>query len=469
MNLSTLDPLAVLDGDWEDLIGHVEAGYVIPIIGPGLLQVDTPDGAMPLDRYLAAQLLQRFSESPTALGELPSLNQVVCYLRHKYPHNGKPYAKINDILKKAALRPPRALCQLAEISHFNLVVTTTFDGLLEQALNEVRFGGQPITMSVDYRPSDPKDLNAEQLERLDLQPVVYHLLGKASTVNSSVICDEDLLEFVCALQSADRRPKRLLDQLMERHLLFLGTEFPDWLGRFFLRTARQRRLAEVEERLQFLADNHTRGDTNLVFFLQHFTTGTKVFHGSATEFVDELHRRWCAENPARAAVGGKQPVPPAREMPSGAVFISYAHEDLSAAQELKAALDAAQIPAWFDAQQLDAGSRFDHEIRESIASCCCFVPLVSQTTESRDEGYFVREHKLAADRAVNMHDDVRFVMPVIVDELPDDDARRARRVFAGTTLGRAPNGRPSTGFIEQVRGLHEAWKARRGPGGGARS
>ena len=41
-------------------------------------------------------------------------------------------------------------------------------------------------------------------------------------------------------------------------------------------------------------------------------------------------------------------------MPAGAIFISYAREDLAAVQELKARLDAAGLNVWFDFDQLGA-------------------------------------------------------------------------------------------------------------------
>ena len=84
--------------------------------------------------------------------------------------------------------------QLAEEpAHFNLFVSTTFDSLLEDALNQVRFGGRSETASIAYAPNSVNDLDDDSIDR----PTVYHLLGKLTTSPTSVICDEDLLEFVC--------------------------------------------------------------------------------------------------------------------------------------------------------------------------------------------------------------------------------------------------------------------------------
>jgi hypothetical protein len=52
--------------------------------------------------------------------------------------------------------------------------------------------------------------------------VVFHLFGKTSSSPDFVICDEDMLEFVHALQDKQRQPDRLFDELRSKHLLILG-------------------------------------------------------------------------------------------------------------------------------------------------------------------------------------------------------------------------------------------------------
>ena len=139
-------------------------------------------------------------------------------------------------MKEAAFRPSKPLRQLAEITDFNLFVSTTFDSLLEKAINEVRFGDAPGTLSIAYSPKRVDDLPSSK-EKLD-RPTVYYLMGKLSATGSYVISDEDLLEYVCDLQSPARRPERLFDELKKNHLLILGEDYSDWLVRIFLRTAK---------------------------------------------------------------------------------------------------------------------------------------------------------------------------------------------------------------------------------------
>jgi hypothetical protein len=108
--------------------------------------------------------------------------------------------------------------------------------------------------------------------------------------------------------------------------------------------AKRRRLSDPRDFSEVMADDHTMKDERLVAFLQQVSVRTRVY-GGAEQFVAELHARWTArQRPAAASSAAMAPqrfLPPAREMPEHAIFISYAREDLPAVQRLKAALDGA--------------------------------------------------------------------------------------------------------------------------------
>jgi hypothetical protein len=88
--------------------------------------------------------------------------------------------------------------------------------------------------------------------------------------------------------------------------------------------------------------------------------------------------------------------------PAHAVFLSYASQDAAAAQHLCDALRKAGIEVWFDQSELRGGDTWDALIRRQIKSCSLFVPFISANTQSREEGYFRREWKLAVDRTSDM-------------------------------------------------------------------
>ena len=442
---------ATMDEDaWDDLLNFVEERRVIPIIGPELLKVDTDAGPRLLYDWVAEKLAGKLGVDLAQLPQPATLNDVVSWYLASRGRREEAYTRVRSVMRDAAFAPPRALSQLAQIADFDLYVTTTFDGLLEQAINQERFGGAQTTDVVAYAPNRVADLPSER-DRLQ-RPVVYHLLGRLSASPTYVISDEDTLEFLCALQSEHLTPEKLFHELEHNHLLFIGSSFTNWLARWFLRMAKRHRLSDPRDVGEVLADNHSSGDGRLMGFLQQVSVRTRVYSG-AEKFVDELHRRWVARRGGGQVLlmpaAAPRFVPPERDMPERAVFVSYAREDLPAAQKLKAGLDAAGIKAWFDVERLEGGDDYDRRIQRNIARCALFVPVVSATTERRHEGYFRREWNYAIDRTRNMADDAVFVLPVCID---DTDAARASVPdrFKSLHFARLPGGEPTPAFVRRV-------------------
>jgi TIR domain/SIR2-like domain len=410
-------PGGALDDDaWEDLLSYIEERRVIPIIGPELLLVATERGPRLLYDWLAERLASRLNVETSQLPPAYTLNDVICLFLAARGRREEAYVRVRSILKDTQFEPPKALRQLAAITDFDLFVTTTFDGLLESALNLERFGGNPSTDVISYAPNRVTDIPSER-DRLQ-RPVVYHLFGRVSASPTYVISDEDVLEFICALQSEHLAPEKLFHELEHSHLLFIGSNFTNWLARLFLRMAKRQRLSDPRDVGEIMADDHTVEDERLVAFLQQVSVRTRIYQG-AERFVEDLHQRWQARRKPAAAstpsIAATRFMPPAREMPDNAVFISYAREDLPAVQQIKAGLEAAGITTWFDIDRLEVGDDYDRKIQRNIARCSYFIPVVSQTTQRRLEGYFRREWSYAMDRVRNMADGALFILPVSID------------------------------------------------------
>ena len=444
---------------WEDLLNYIEEKRVIPIVGPELLLVETETGPRLLLEWLAEKLAVRLNVDVTLLPRPISLNDVVCCYLSDHGRREEAYTRLRTIMRESTFPPPRPLLQLAEITDFNLYISMTFDPLLEQAINQVRFGGAPNSEVLAYAPNRVADL---PVERDDLQrPVVYHLLGRLSASPTYVISDEDMLEFVCALQSEHLTPEKLFHALEHNHLIVIGSNLSNWLARLFLRMTKRRRLSDPRDVGEILADSHSLRDVRLVSFLQQVSVRTRMFSG-AVEFVDELHRRWTARRAAAQPVGGSTApmrfLPPAREMPENAVFISYAREDLLAVQKLKAALDTAGINVWFDLDRLESGDDYDRKIRGNIARCSFFLPVVSTTTQRRHEGYFRREWSYAVDRTRGMADGAVFILPVCIDETTEADAITPEK-FKAMHFARLTGGQPTPEFVRRLQELFSTRRA----------
>ena len=128
--------VATLDDEaWEDLLNFIEERRVIPIIGPELLQVETETGQRLLYDWVAEKLAARLNVDTGALPHPYTLNDVVCWFLASRGRREEAYTRVRSIFRDANFAPPLALRQLAQITDFDLFVTTTFDPLLEQAIH----------------------------------------------------------------------------------------------------------------------------------------------------------------------------------------------------------------------------------------------------------------------------------------------------------------------------------------------
>jgi hypothetical protein len=328
------------------------------------------------------------------------------------------YPRIRSILRAAAPPPPEPLRALAGIRELSLFVSLTFDSLLADALNAARFGGAADTVQVVYSPNDVRDLDGAGPE--PRKPVVFHLLGRASASPDYAICDEDVLEFLHAMQDKQRRPSRLFDELHKSHLLFLGCRFSDWLARFFLRTAKTVALSENRKFKEFLVDDAVVRDDNLTLFLKSFSRNTQVLAMAPADFVAELARRWGASHPATPPGGtGAEPNGSATAaVPPAAIFISYVHEDVEAAGRLAEGLREAQLDVWFDRSDLHLGDDWLRSIRRGIEQCALFLPVVSRQSlsEANRRRFFWNEWNAAHNFTLGMAPDEPFIVPIVIDD-----------------------------------------------------
>ena len=135
-----------------------------------------------------------------------------------------------------------------------------------------------------------------------------------------------------------------------------------------------------------------------------------------------------------------------------AVFLSYASQDAEAALQLCAALRNAGVEVWFDQNELRGGDTWDALIRRQIKGCYLFVPMISANTQSREEGYFRREWKLAVDRTHDMAGHRAFLLPVVIDGTSDSEALVPEK-FREVQWTRLPAGANTDAFVEHVRRL----------------
>jgi hypothetical protein len=134
------------------------------------------------------------------------------------------------------------------------------------------------------------------------------------------------------------------------------------------------------------------------------------------------------------------------------VFVSYASEDREAARRIGAALPGYGLEVWYDESELGGGDAWDQKIRRQIRECDYFMALVSARTESRREGYFRREWRLAAERTLDMADDHPFLLPVTIDDTEATSARVPEK-FQSVQWLKVPDGNPTVALEAVCRRL----------------
>jgi TolB-like protein/Flp pilus assembly protein TadD len=135
-----------------------------------------------------------------------------------------------------------------------------------------------------------------------------------------------------------------------------------------------------------------------------------------------------------------------------AVFLSYASQDTGAARRICEALRGAGIEVWLDQSELRGGDAWDRQIRKQIHDCALFLPLISQHSQERLEGYFRLEWKLAVDRSHRMAAERSFIVPVVVDSTRERDAV-VPDSFRDVQWTPLPGGETSPAFIARVAAL----------------
>lgn len=435
------------DRFWNRLLKAIEEGQVVPIVGSQLLTWEDQNIPQSLQQRVAKRVLEFNNFDTTSINLTPhrELHEAVTLLKSTVNLQDL-YGDIADaldaVIKEPNFKLPGSIEKLAAISSFKLLVTLTSDTLLAQALRK-RVAVNEIVHSPNLPTSEAGDLAVDWLKKPGEVNLLY-LFGKAKSTPVFAIHDEDTLEYAHNLLSRGSNvPLRFVGELQQRGLLFIGSNFPDWLSRFLLRLTNQTRLADKKTRAWLVEDGNIREE--LALFLNGFSRETEIISElSPQAFIDELYSRWLVRNsPTAASDSAKQNQAP--DPLSVAFFISYSRAtDLPAAEQLYQTMreqGLAENEIWFDRTAIEPGGDFQKLIFEGIHSCRYFLPLISKAADSFDEKFFYREWNAAIDRSKGISGR-EFVVPIILDEEynPQGYARVPQDWSDSIDFGHAPGG-----------------------------
>ena len=185
---------------WEKLLQLIEERRVVPIVGRELLTVRYRDKEVPLYSLIAQRLAEHLGVSGADLQQRDEIDTVACRYVQKGNRIEDIYPALKTVMPTAGELPtPEPLAKLVSIRPFSLFLTTTFDSLVEEAINQERFAGQAKTRVLSYAPNSVEDLPTTT-EESD-PPIVFHLFGRLSAIPTYAVTGEDSLEFLHSLQS----------------------------------------------------------------------------------------------------------------------------------------------------------------------------------------------------------------------------------------------------------------------------
>ncbi len=425
----------------DDLVYQIKNRELVPVVGPELLVVEWEGRERRLYDVIADHLIDKLRIDRAALKIRPTLSEVAAeYLVRQPRGRGKLNLAIQRFLDETSFEVPTPLRRLAEITDFSLFVSTTFDGLLEHALNEVRYGGEDRTIrgayairtQADDMPDDIPELHASS------EAHVYRLFGRISKHEDQVILDRDALEFFSRLHEPRQRPQNLFDLLRDQQLLILGCNYPDWLTRFFVRLLWG---APAENRTggDWVADRETRAQSGLTAFLR---SGEIEYlrSGDSVDLVRRLHEAWRAATPTEART--EKP-----KVPQGCVFLSFSSADRRHVARLRDQLKSNGLTVWFDEERILYGQDYASVIAAGIEKAQWFVPCISKNTADQEDRYFPVEWEIAVKQVERIG--INNICPVILDSSSPHDLV-IPPAFKRVRIADCPNGNPPNDFVQRL-------------------
>ena len=272
-----------------------------------------------------------------------------------------------------------SLVKLLKTRFFPLVLTTGFDGYLEELMKNI-YEEDLVVMDFYENKGDLKKNN----EFGTLSPTLYYVFGKAQNSNDLKFAytDDDSIEALCKWMGSDR-PQGLIDYIKKKKILVIGGNNKDWYFRFFWWSLRQSSLERESDVAISLG-----GGCDLLEFLDR--NNINNHDGTAREFIDGLSKNLC-----------KFDCNDNRYRRLGGLFISYAHEDYPIVCQIYAFLMSLNMTVWFDNKNLRGGDDYDERIHNAISQCKIFMPILSRHTKgdwktelrknANEKRYFIKE------------------------------------------------------------------------------
>lgn len=225
-----------------EILKGLEAGTVIPYIGPGIWAAAEAAPPFPADPLtLVTRLTEKTSVPHKIRRNLSAAAQYIENFKHR-----KTLSNLMNIafLPAAAVTPWHAF--LASRPNLPLIVDTWYDDTMQQALAGHPSWGQAQGVSqaehhgewVRYYTAhgDPSDGAAAE----QWQTLLYRPLGSVRPAHNYIVSDSDYVEVLTEIDIQTPIPAEVQHRRKGRHFLFIGCRFANQLERMFARQIMKR-------------------------------------------------------------------------------------------------------------------------------------------------------------------------------------------------------------------------------------
>ena len=286
------------------------------------------------------------------------------------------------------------LRQLLETECFRLVLTTTFDPILENALREIwQKRGLELRVCNIWESGLKGDITigetSTRFTAASMQPTLFYVFGnaKVSATNSDgqkkfILDDNDRIEVVT--RWIKNPPQNLVNFIRSRRILALGCKLNDWLFRFFwvslIGDVKKLRLnGEVAVTL----DDNDQEEKRLHNYLEK---KIRLFVApDAKKFLYDLNACFNDKQVRDARVK--------EQRKNGGLFISYRSESVVDAFRLFTRLTDDGYNVWLDTERLEEGVEYENKIFEAMDLSRAIITLIDANMLKAFETNPEEEHK----------------------------------------------------------------------------
>lgn len=221
----------------EQIVTGLEAGQVVPYLGPGIWETAGTPPAHPTNHLdLVVKLTERATVPHKIRNNLSAAAQYIENFKHRKTLAAQMNAAFVD-----KSRPIELHEFFASLHSLPLIVDAWYDDAMQQALAQHPSWGQVQGVSqaehhgewVRYYTATGEQTDSEAAQQW--QTLLYRPLGSSSPAQNYIVSDSDYVEILTEIDIQTPIPEIVQQRRKDRNFLFLGCRFAYQLDRIFAR------------------------------------------------------------------------------------------------------------------------------------------------------------------------------------------------------------------------------------------